>query len=209
MITLHTLTRMHHPKWLAEAIRSVPAGVGHVVYYCDGDFREKRWLGLHADEFVGAIDDDDRLRAEGLHACVEALKATGAGIAFTYEAKIDEIGRVLPTQFRSYTARDVAMHPNNLHHFALIRRECLDLEVFELSRQFHAGSIDWLSKAWVALKHGAVQVPVIGYDWRLHTQCMSRERVERDGLEQHIDSIRKLTLSWMKSDAPINQYVPR
>lgn len=209
MITLHTLTRLRHPKWLAQAINSVPAGVNHALIYCTDNFIEARWTGLQLDELVGAVDDDDMLRSEGLHACVAALKATGAGIAFTYEAKIDETGRHLPTQHRAYSTRDVAMHPNMLHHFALMRSECLDEQVLDLASQFHPGSIDWLSKAWVALRHGAVQVPVVGYDWRLHDGCMSREVPEIRGMNENLDAIRKFTLSWMKQDTPIAQYVPR
>jgi hypothetical protein len=208
-ITLHTLTRLRHPKWLAQAINSVPAGVKHKLIFCTDDFVSNRWAGLQLDELVGAVDDDDVLRAEGLHACVAALKATGAGIAFTYEAKMDETGRHFPPQHQAYSTRDVAMHPNVLHHFALMRSECLSMEIVDIARRFHSGSIDWLSKAWVALKHGAVQVPVVGYDWRLHDGCMSREAPEVRGVAENLDAIRKITLSWMKNDAPIRQHVPR
>ncbi len=208
MIVLHTLTRLRHKDWFAEAIRSVPGSVSHVTIQCEGDFREKRWLGLQLGDLVGAVDDDDRLRPGAVEACSTALAATGAGIAFTYEAQIDAEGRELPVKHRSYTTRDVAMHPNVLHHFALMRRECLDDEVLDHAKRFHQGSIDWLSKAWVALKHGVVQVPMVGYDWRVHSGGMSRESEELGGVARHMDDIRRLTLSWLKNDTPIRQFLP-
>lgn len=208
MITLHTLTQGRHPQWLKEALHSVPDGVRHVVLHCDGDFAEKRWAGLRFGDLVGAVDDDDRLRPGVVEACAAALDATGAGVAFTYEAQIDARGCEIPVAHRSYSTRDVAMHPNVLHHFALMRRECLADEVLEHARRFHQGSIDWLSKAWVALKHGAVQVPMVGYDWRVHGAGMSRSTAEVEGVALHMRDIRRLTLSWLEKDAPIRQFLP-
>lgn len=207
MVTIHTLVSVRSdPNWYLECLSSIPYGVDHAVIAPGSDFRGGRWDGLHLDQFVGALDDDDRMVGNPVELCMKALKETGAGIAFTYEARIDGSGNLIKVDRPNLTTMDVAMHPGSLHHFALMRRECISDGLYEMSLKFHAGSIDWLTKSWVALKHGAVQVPVVGYEWRNHDSCMSQSADEIIGFCKHLDSIRQLTRSWLTKHRKIPKW---
>lgn len=196
-LAVHTLTRGKWPGWAHESLRSVQDGLpdygSHFVIECAGDFQERRWEALHLGEFVAAVDDDDRVVDDALDLCVHTLEMTGAGIAFTYEAQIDKDGFRLPVKFGPVTALDVAMHPRGIHHLAVMRSECLDPMLFEHAQRFGVG-IDWLTKAWCALKYGAVQVPVVGYEWRRHLSSLSYE--EEEVFSRRVREMRELTLSW-------------
>lgn len=209
-LVVHTLTRNLRPDWLREACQSVadnlPADAQHFVIHCDGDFAAKRWEALHLGEFVAAVDDDDRVVGDGLKLCVRALNMTGAGIAFTYEGQINDAGDQIEVQHGPKALMDVAMHPRSLHHLAVIRRAALDDKLYDYACEFGVG-IDWLTKAWCALKYGAVQVPVVGYEWRRHEGAMSL--TEEPAFSRSMNEIRKLTMSWKRHDARIRQLLPR
>ncbi len=204
-----TLTRHDRAAWLAECKASVQ-GVDHII--ADGflDFQETRWNLAHSAEFVAWVDDDDRVVGDAIQQCVRALKETGAGVAFTQEARIDESGKRIDTYspWDSVTLRDVAMHPQALHHLAVVRSSALAPEVLEQAQRIGIG-IDWLMRAHAALRHGAVQVPMIGYKWRQHDGAESRTDHWRAAYREAMPALRAVTRQWMTYDAPIRQFLPR
>lgn len=209
-----TLTRFDRSQWLAECEASVrqylPDGGHHTVVFCEpGEFQRMRWSTTVATnaEFVAWVDDDDRVCGDALRLCVQALKETPAGVAFTHEARIDPQGDRLSVCTHPRTLRDVAMHPRCLHHLTVIRRQCLSPEVWEHAERIGVG-IDWLIRAWCALKHGAVQVPIVGYEWRCHPEAMS-QTYERTAYEAAMPALREVTTSWMTRNATIPRYLPR
>lgn len=209
-LAVHTLTHNRWPRWNRESMRSVAQGLPdyatHSIIECYGNFQAARWEALQLGEFVAAVDDDDRLVDDALDLCVHALEMTGAGIAFTYEAQIDANGVNLPVRFGPRTYLDVAMHPRGIHHLAVMRRACLDPRLIEYAEGFGFG-IDWLTKAWCALKYGAVQVPVVGYEWRRHQGGLSHQ--QEAVFTQRVHNMRELTLSWGVKNERVHQFLPR
>lgn len=196
-LTVHTLTDGRNRGWLRESIESVrvnlPAGSFHVVSELT-DYQYDIWAGYRYNDYYAAVDADDLVINDSLNLCIRALQETGAGIAFTYEGQIDENGDDLGVNHRAVTYCQIACHPRSLHHLAVFRTECVDDRVWELARGFGFG-IDWMTKAWVALNHGAVQVPVVGYKWRRHRSGMSH--LEEPKFREHMPEIRRIMCSWL------------
>lgn len=200
-----TLTQHRRPAWLDEACASIPAGFKHRVATASADFQADRWRLAHSAEYVAWLDDDDRLVPGGLEACVTALEADSSiGVAFTHEARIDEHGVRVAEDRRARTYRDVAMHPRELHHLAVVRRAALDPALFDYAQRIGCG-VDWLMRASAALRWGAIQVPIVGYEWRDHLDSLTR-RVEDASIYEHaMPLLRTVTRKWMHYDAPIQQ----
>ncbi len=204
MIGIFTHTRGRDAPWLFECTSSVrealPPDAEYTVRVMTRDYSIERFEALRSYPYVGFVDDDDRVHPRAIMACAEALETTGAGIAFTIERVVNTDGVELGF---SPPARDyfsVAMHPRPLHHFALIRRSAVDDEVLELACK-HGVGIDWLMKACAALKHGAVHVPIVGYDWRQHPKQDSIDTAARFNCAQ--PALREKTLSWMRGNSRI------
>lgn len=217
--TVVTLTAGNRPGYLASCLSSVaagmPAGGAHEVTVCppDADFQCARWeTTMRHGGMVAWVDDDDEVANDGLRLCKEALERTGAGIAFTYEERMnvhgENIGGGIPFGELPRTLRDVAMHPRMLHHLAVIRTDCLRPEVLEQADRIGIG-IDWLMRAYVALKHGAVQVPVYGYRWRQHAQQESKTTTWDLAYEAAMPALRQITKSWLHHDEDISRFLPR
>jgi len=205
-----TLTRFEpeRAKWLHECKASV-RGFEHLVIDGRMQFQETRWRAAHAAEYVAWVDDDDRVVGDALQQCVRALDETGAGVAFTHEARIDADGRTItnPHPWRDVTLRDVAMHPQALHHLAVVRASALAPEILEHAQRIGIG-IDWLMRACAALCHGAVRVPVIGYEWRQHARAESQSEHWATAYHDAMPALRAVTKKWLKHDAPIRQFLP-
>lgn len=216
-LTVSTLTAGNRAHWLDECRESVrtglPQGAEHVVHTIPvgADFQLERWAATMAagDGYVAWVDDDDLVTPDALRMCVQALDETGAGIAFTHEDRIDEFGAPVPSSpQRPISRRDVAMHPRQLHHLAVIRLQCLDPEVLRIAVEIGIG-IEWLMRAWCALKHGAIQVPLVGYHWRQHDTQESRTRQWNDRYALAMSALRATLLPMVGRDALIHRFVPR
>lgn len=211
MLAVSTVTLNRRPDWLRECVASVdanlPAGARHLIV--DGaDFQRAKWETTQADEYFAWVDDDDLVCGDALRLCVAALEQTGAAVAFTFEQKMDADGVDLaPAPTDKVDLLDVAMHPRSLHHLAVMRRAALDPQVLELALHFGLG-IDWLCRAWCALRHGAVQVPVVGYRWRQHNQ-QPLHRMEGDRYFRAMSAIQKHLLSWMTHNETVRRVLPR
>lgn len=207
-----TLTRGDRPAWLAECCSSVrlPRRCDtHQILQCGGEaFQETRWeTTKSAGGYVAWVDDDDRVVGDALALCVRALDATGAGIAFTREVRIDVDGKPLPAAVgRPVSRMDVAMHPRALHHLAVVRADCLDPIVLQHALRIGIG-IDWLMRAYAGLVHGAIHVPVVGYEWRQHQLQESVSGRWGNAYENAMPALRSVTRGWMGMESRIPHFM--
>lgn len=206
MIGIVTHTR-GNARWIAECEVSVRAALipeaRHEIRVMRDDYTSERWRALQDFEFCGFVDDDDTVHADAVRLCHRALIESGAGVAFTAQAEISELGvhiRNTPPAQRYF---DVAMTPQAIHHFALIRRDAVGIEAFNTGRELGIG-IDWLMKANAALRHGAIFVPMVGYSWRKHEGQDYKQRAA--DFEKASAALRSTTASWLRSNARIPQY---
>lgn len=199
MIGIITHTRRADARWIERCSASVrealPIGSEHVILEMRGDYTRERFDVLHMFPFIGFVDDDDIVRPGAISACMKALCETGAGVAFTSQVLVDEHGHELSVTPPGRFSLDVAMTPQAIHHFALIRTSAVGVEALDAALDAGIG-IDWMIKANAALRHGAVHVPMIGYEWRQHEGQDSRERDEQ--FSKAMPKLRKHTMSWMK-----------
>ena len=208
-----TLTRGGAPRWINECRESVALGMpdyGRHVIHKTSDFQRGRWESTaHNDaQYVAWVDDDDRVLPGALDTAVRALDQTGAAIAFTYERQITVDGAQLPFKaLRQMTRRDIAMHPRSLHHLTVVRTSCLHDEVYQQAVRIGTG-LDWLIRAWCTLKHDAVLVPEVGYEWRQHAGQDTRDPAWTEAFEAAMPELRRVTRSWMTYDAPIHRILP-
>lgn len=211
MITVQTLTRNLWPAWLDECRASVaaalPTGGRHEVVPClPSEYADLR-TAMPPTEYLAWVDDDDRVVPGAIHACINALRRSGAALAFTHEARIDASGaRVGGVDTRPRTLRDIAMHPRMSHHLTVMRPRLIAPEVLRHAQRIGLG-IDWLIRAYLALNHGVVQVPVVGYEWRQHGEQDSARTA--DQYAAAMPALREVTNGWLKYDAPIHQFIPR
>jgi hypothetical protein len=186
--TLITLTRGDRSRWFPEMLASVPPGVEHRLVTVPAEspadqWAEARFLALAGADtpFVGLLDDDDVLLPGAVEQCEQALTATGAALAFTYEAQIDTEGALLSVRNQRVRYGSLRMHPRAAHHFSLLRRETLSEQALEVEYDYGCG-FDWWTRAQAAFDprfNGAVQVSMIGYQWRQHAAQQSRREKER------------------------------
>lgn len=214
MLAISTVTLNRRPEWLAECVRSVrdQMPVDSVHNIVDGtDFLPAKWSATQVGDYFAWVDDDDLVCNDALSLCVRALEQTGAGVAFTYEQQMDAEGRDLGAPDRSVVhLSDVAMHPRMLHHLAVMRSDALSPHVLDLAAEFGLG-IDWLCRAWCALKHGAIQVPIVGYRWRQHQHPHHHQLHREEGALylRAMPALQRVIHTWMKHDAPIGRLLPR
>lgn len=162
--------------WLAECSASAKGQGRHVVLNVpDGGLFQARRDGYSCGGLVACLDYDDRLVAGAVQSCVEALESTKAGVAFTWEARMDEQGRRTSTRRGPVTRQQLATAPESIHHLAVVRSELLPGNVLDLAEQLSPLCVDWIVKAYLAFKFGAVQVPMVGYEWRHHGDQITRK----------------------------------
>lgn len=210
LTTLVTMTRGDLHPWLVPMLDSVPSGVIHQVITVPAGTPHLQWAEIrinalrHASTpFVALLDDDDVLHDGAVEWCERALRATGAGVAFTYEQRIDEFGNVVePPETEPRMYFQARLFPRVIHHFALMRRDLIPCDAIDIERS-HLFGFEWWIKARVAFAGGAVQVPRVGYSWRKRAGQYSeskhwRERyaaAQRDVgdlLQQHLPPERSL-----------------
>lgn len=203
-----TLTRGGSP-WMKECFCSIAEATDarHLVWHCEPEqYVERRMRGSEAADFVAFVDDDDLLHPGALEACIDALEATGAGIAFTHEQRIDERGAPMGVNLGATNLMDIAMHPTMLHHLAVMRGGLVADHVADTATRIGSG-IDWLMKAWIAKEYGVVKVPMIGYSWRQRSDSMSRR--EAGPYAQAMSQLREtILIDWGYRHGPVEHFVP-
>jgi glycosyltransferase involved in cell wall biosynthesis len=178
--TLVTLTRGDAHDWFATMLDSVPANVVHEIITVPPNATHEQWAEARVralrearTPFVGFLDDDDVVHSQAVEWCERALDATGAGVAFTQEARIDAFDNVIeePVERQRFYF-EVRLMPRIIHHLALMRRELIPDDALDVERELGFG-FEWWIKARCAFAAGAVQVPRVGYFWRQRSGQMS------------------------------------
>lgn len=215
MLRVVTVT---HPgrrqDWLRECWRSVAAGMpeGGVHMVAVSQPHAERWMvdqwnATHGADLVAFVDDDDTVESAALQACVDAIEATGAALAFTDEIEVDEAGRFLrPGHAGLRTLRDIAMHPRCAHHLAVFRRAAVPDEAFDVAKRCGIG-LDWLMRASAGLLGSAIHVPMVGYRWRRHAE-QSSAQAHADPYREAMPDLRQYLRSIMRYDRTIPQRMP-
>lgn len=173
-----TLTQGERPQWLAQCQRSVvqTSADAHLLMLRPRDFVDARWACLaHARaQYVGFVDDDDYLIGDPVALCAQALDETGAGLAFTTDVTVDEHARPLAASRVGAKYEEAAENPYVLRQFTLVRRELICPSIRDAARPYGPHLLDWAIRSFIALRHGAVQIPQAGYARRCHPGGMSR-----------------------------------
>lgn len=223
MLTIVTMTANKRPAWLAQCAGSIRAqeidGAVHSIVGCPSlaDWSTTRLRSLEVGtEFVAFVDDDDVVLSGSLGFCCQALKDTGAGVAFTREALIYADGSMGSTHGKTAPATlgPVGRFPHAIHHLAVMRRSAID---FEQVRAAHRGlepsgaGLDWLIKANAAAHGGAVHIPLIGYGWRQHREQLHTSPQRMQTFHRAIDRLRLDMGAWFegRQDEAIPVWHPR
>ena len=87
-----TVTARPENLWFGEMLSSVaeglPTGVPHIVVHSAGGakaWNRDLWAACQGADAVAVVDDDDRVLPGAIAACLDALRTTSAGLAFTDE----------------------------------------------------------------------------------------------------------------------------
>lgn len=196
MVTVFTLTRIGHPpcQWFGQCCASVRGQARHVVVLDQLGYVGSRLLCYSQGETMANLDDDDIVMPGALQACERAMAATGAGVAFTWQAYIDHQGRTLRERREPVTRKLAATSPDSIHHLSVLRTDLLPQVLLDEVAERRMHHVDWIVRAYLALVHGAVQVPLIGCAWRQHAGQITRNT---DAVWfGEVDAARKLISRW-------------
>lgn len=184
MVVTHT--RNERPLLRAEMLKSLvgqlPDYAEHVFIDCMdyAHFEHARWESLQLAEFVCFVDDDDKVINDSIRKCMaEFDKNPSLGVVFTSQQMIDQQGNPLPdlpcmSESGTLTYRQVASSAQSIHHLAIIRSAAVDPRCLTVSQALGGIGIEWLIKATPAIRHGAVHVPIYGYQWRQYPDSRSK-----------------------------------
>lgn len=200
MTTVYTLVpEGGHNPWFRSCVESAHGqGTHRILNVPNGGFFAARKRVYTNDGkrtgYVACLDWDDLLMPGAVRACEQALRRYSAGCAFTWQNKIDEAGTILSEQTNLVTRLDVSSVPESIHHLCLIDSARIPLDVFDLIERVAPLCVDWLVRAYVALRFEAIQIPRLGYSWRMHGAQTTR--VMERTFTQQIPLARALARSW-------------
>lgn len=206
VVTLMPCGRPVNP-WFDQCLASVRGRATHVVLLDQLGYMDARLWSYSQGETVANLDHDDVLPPGGLEACEAALQATGAGVAFTWQRSIDGHGVVQRERTERVRPVDVMSTPDSIHHLSVLRTDLIPTTLLSEVRAAGLLHVDWVVRAYLALVHGAVQVPMIGYEWRQHRGQMTRNMDKADF--KQIDTARKFISRWAhrsNADRPFQVY---
>lgn len=214
-LTVITHTRgADSAPWLEECRASVasalPPGAIHQVIElppCSPqEFAQARWDSLPADGYFCFVDDDDRIVNNSLNITLAAAVVSRAGCAFTGESKIDADGvRTGQSAMRPMDYFEATLHPSNIHHLCMMRRDAIDQRCWDLQQKYGLG-IEWFMKAHAAIVHGAVQVPIIGYEWRIHGKNHSLQAEWETPYARNMHKMCDDLVAWQRHRGPIPRW---
>jgi len=156
-------------RLLAADLACQPCNV-HWVDGVPGHIGAARWRGLTAGSapYVAFADPDDRVLPGALDACLGALIADqSAVVACTAEQRIDMGGnRVGMPDLAPFSHRALVRSPQHLHHIIVARRAPA-LIAADRVRHLRRG-FNWAWTMVLAQMGGAIRLPIVGYEWRVH-----------------------------------------
>lgn len=208
MITIYTLIPAGSDSnpWFEECLSSAIDQGKHVLLDVPvGKFFQAR-KQVYTNQgrrngLVACLDWDDSLQPKAISICERALTKYPVGCAFTYQAKIDADGVVLSEQTSEISRLTLSSVPESIHHLCVINTSYIPVELFAIIEKIAPICIDWLVRAYVALRFGAIQVPMIGYHWRMHIDQTTR--ILNKEFEEQIPYARALARTWLPLDAKI------
>lgn len=208
MLTLYTLVPegSGHNEWFEACCASaIDQGLHRIISVREGDFftarRHVYTNGGSRSGLVACLDWDDLLQPGASASCEDALSKNAAGCAFTYQSKISENGLLLSEQKQPISRLQLSTVPESIHHLCVINTAYIPYELFNIIERVAPICIDWLVRAYVALRFNAIQVPMMGYSWRMHKQQNSRKL--SSAFEEQIPYARALARTWLPLDAKL------
>jgi hypothetical protein len=182
MVEIITLTNNTRPHLLAQATKSIELSLNfddvHTIVECKSfDLVERlKFKLLHNSKqpYVCFVDDDDLLIPGVLQKCVALMKLHKPGVVFAEEECIAENGHKLNEGQcirPKIPYRHLCHNPRAMHGLVLMNVEKTIKDLPEFGIGGGAGS-EWAFKSSIALTHGAIHVPEIGYSWRIHSDQM-------------------------------------
>lgn len=186
--------------WLDECMESARLSGGtHVVVEADEGFFAGRRTTYRFGGVVACLDWDDRVLPGAVDACERAMSEARVAVAFTWQRRIYAQGGTLDERIAPVVRRHLTDIPDSIHHLACVRTDLVPDGLLDVIERVAPLCVDWIVKAYLSLKYGAVQVPMIGYEWRQHenqaSQVMNGEYAEQIPLARalirtwsHIDS---------------------
>jgi hypothetical protein len=210
MLTVITHTRFNRPEMLERCKLSVakalPENAIHRVIHCptSDDWFEKRYTDTIGCDYVAFVDDDDTIDPRSISLCLDAIKSTGAGIAFTNEVTVNSDLSVIGHHDSRKKYETIRFLPRGIHHLCVMKSELIDPSVLDMARNFKLG-IDWFIKASVALSHNAVHVPYPGYFWTVHPGSYT-VNTHKDFVRQIPEMTKKITERWGARSGYIDRY---
>jgi len=181
-----------------ESVRiALPPNSKHLIIELDDqkeDFQQARYNAMSQGEIVVMVDDDDYISPDSLNLCLQALRDTNAGLAFTYEVVVRMDGtHICNTRRIKYEM--ISNNPQIIHQMCAIRTKFVSSRPIECAFR-HGTGIEWLMKAEAALMGGAVQVPIKGYYWVQHQIQRHKTIAWQTGFRDKLIDLRNDINSW-------------
>lgn len=173
-----TFTNHSRPELLARCKRTVarwlPEDAEHVIVELDGfdNFGQARKDALNLAPVVCFVDDDDEVVNDSLRLCRDALLRHDAGFAFTDEKIIVQHTGASSVRDGRRTYEELFTDPWKFHHLTMYRTAYVP----DLPTAGIVSGSEWLLKVGAGMTHGAVHVPVVGYNWWRYKASMLRKK---------------------------------
>lgn len=183
-----THTAEHRPEALARCQASVasmlPEGARHIVMIVPGvEFLvPARMAAIYTNpgKLVCFVDDDDIVINDSLRICKAAHEANDVGFVFTDEQMTRKLdGKTLANNSGVRTYEDLLDNPRRFHHLTMYRTDYVPKYHLGLHEEQSGTGIEFLLKAGAGLSHGALHVPIIGYDWTLDPTSLSAPKSKK------------------------------
>lgn len=210
MITLYTLfpvnpTELQY-QWLKECIESIKqTSFNHVILSCDGEsgHHELRKQIYTSNSFCGCLDYDDKLipeQAEELYKYIVDNKSSGTQLFFSQQQEYYQNEDKLKLRnLQHITPIQVTQQQLAVHHLTILNTSLIPQHLFNLIDSLDLKkNIDWICKAYVALKFKVVFFNKPAYIWRIHDNNTSKK------WEEIHKKIYLSTSSLLKCIAPAN-----
>ena len=157
-------------KCRASVAQILPHYAQHIVTEVNGplELGRFRMQSLDVAPFIAFVDDDDYLLGDSLRWCMEALEATGAGVAFTDEVLINLItGQKMTTRSGVRCYENALSDPASIHHLVVMDTSKVPAAIRAMEN-LPADAAQWLMHWGTAKVAGAIHVPLDGYAWVMH-----------------------------------------